>query len=175
MAQQWYVIHVYAGFERDVKESLEKALEEAGLKDKVQEIVAPPEKIIEIIGLPSGPVMRRFYPGYLMIRMEPEEEVLSLIKNVDKVVGFMGGEKPIPLREEDAQKILERLRQAEIKPKPRYQFEPGDRVRVIQGPFANFHGVVEEVKPDKGKVRVLVSIFGRETPVELEFAHVQKI
>ncbi len=175
MTQQWFVVHVYAGFEKEVKEDIEKALEEAGLKDKVSEIVAPPEKVIEIIGLPSGPVVRRFYPGYVLIRMEPAEEVLAAIKAVDKVVGFMGGEKPLPLREEEAQKILERLRQAEIKPKPRYQFEPGDRVRVIQGPFANFHGVVEEVKPEKGKVRVLVSIFGRETPVELEFAHVQKI
>ncbi len=175
MAQQWYVVHVFAGFEREIKEEIEKALEAAGLRDKVEEIIAPPEKIIEIIGLPSGPVMRRFYPGYLLLRMEPAEEIISLIKGIDKVVGFMGGDKPLPLREEDAQKILERLRQAEIKPKPRYQFEAGDRVRVIQGPFANFHGVVEEVKPDKGKVRVLVSIFGRETPVELEFAHVQKI
>jgi len=175
MSQQWFVAHVYAGFEKEVKEGIEKALEEAGLKEKVSEIVAPPEKVIEIIGLPRGPVVRRFYPGYVLVRMEPTEEVLNLIKSVDKVVGFMGGEKPVPLREEEAQKILERLRQAEIKPKPRYQFEPGDRVRVVQGPFANFHGVVEEVKPEKGKVRVLVSIFGRETPVELEFAHVQKI
>ena len=175
MSQQWYVIHVFAGFESEVKETLEKALEEAGLKEKVSEIVAPPEKVIEIIGLPSGPVARRFYPGYVLIRMETDEKVLALIKQQDKVVGFMGGEKPLPLREEEAQKILERLRQTEIKPKPRYQFEPGDRVRVTQGPFANFLGVVDEVKPEKGKVRVLVSIFGRETPVELEFAHVQKI
>ncbi len=175
MAQQWYVVHVFAGFERELKHKIEKALEEAGLKDKVAEIVTPPEKIIEIIGLESGPVARKFYPGYLLIRAEADPQVFETIKRVDKVVGFMGGDKPIPLREEEAQKILERLRVAEIKPKPRYQFEPGDRVRVIQGPFANFHGVVEEVKPDKGKVRVLVSIFGRETPVELEFAHVQKI
>ena len=175
MAQQWFVVHVFAGFERELKEKIKKALEEAGLAEKVSEIVVPPEKIIEIIGLESGPVARKFYPGYLLVRAEPEPEVFEIIRKVDKVVGFMGGKTPLPLREEEAQKILERLRISEIKPKPRYQFEPGDRVRVIQGPFANFHGVVEEVKPDKGKVRVLVSIFGRETPVELEFAHVQKI
>ncbi len=175
MAQQWYVVHVFAGFEKELKKKIEEALEEAGFKDKVSEIVVPPEKIIEIIGLPSGPVARKFYPGYLLVRAEPDPEVFEVIQKVDKVVGFMGGKSPQPLREEEAQKILERLRVTEIKPKPRYQFEPGDRVRVIQGPFANFHGVVEEVKPDKGKVRVLVSIFGRETPVELEFAHVQKI
>ena len=172
---QWYVVHVFAGFEKELKKKIEEALEKAGLKEKVSEIVAPPEKIIEIIGLPSGPQARKFYPGYLLVRAEPEEEVFEVIRGVEKVVGFMGGKKPLPLREEEAQKILERLRVTEIKPKPRYQFEPGDRVRVIQGPFANFHGVVDEVKPDKGKVRVLVSIFGRETPVELEFAHVQKI
>ncbi len=175
MAQQWFVVHVFAGFERELKKRIEEALKEAGLEDKVSEIVAPPEKIIEIIGLDSGPVARKFYPGYLLVRAEPESEVFEVIRKVEKVVGFMGGDKPFPLREEEAQKILERLRIPEIKPKPRYQFEPGDRVRVVQGPFANFHGVVEEVKPDKGKVRVLVSIFGRETPVELEFAHVQKI
>ncbi len=175
MAQQWFVVHVFAGFERELKKKIEEALKEAGLADKVSEIIAPPEKIIEIIGLEGGPVARKFYPGYLLVRAEPEPEVFEVIRSVEKVVGFMGGEKPLPLREEEAQKIIERLRVSEIKPKPRYQFEPGDRVRVIQGPFANFHGVVEEVKPDKGKVRVLVSIFGRETPVELEFAHVQKI
>ncbi len=175
MAQFWYVIHTYAGFEKEVKERLRQALEEAGLADRVSEIIAPPEKIIEIVGVEGGPIARRFYPGYLLVRMEATPEVIEVIKGVDKVVGFMGGDKPLPLQEEEAQKILERLQQVEIKPKPRYQFEPGDRVRVIQGPFANFHGVVDEVKPEKGKVRVLVSIFGRETPVELEFAHVQKI
>ncbi|WP_022852844.1 transcription termination/antitermination protein NusG [Thermodesulfatator atlanticus] len=175
MAEQWFVVHVYAGFEKELKERIKEVLEEAGLSDNVSEIIVPPEKIIEIIGLPSGPVARRFYPGYLLIKAEPLPEIFDVIKKIDKVVGFMGGEKPLPLREEDAQKIIDRLKVAEIKPKPRYQFEPGDRVRVTQGPFANFHGVVEEVKPDKGKVRVLVSIFGRETPVELEFAHVQKI
>ncbi len=175
MAQLWYVIHTYAGFEREVKERLAKALEEAGLKEFVSEIIAPPEKIIEIVGIEGGPVARRFYPGYILMKMEANPEVLEVIKGVDKVVGFSGGEKPVPLREEEAQKILDRLQQEEIKPKLRYQFEPGDKVRVTQGPFANFHGVVDEVKPEKGKVRVLVSIFGRETPVELEFAHIQKI
>ncbi len=175
MAQLWYVVHTYAGFEKEVRERILKALEEAGLKEQVSEIVAPPEKIIEIVGVEGGPLARRFYPGYLLIKMEASPEVIDCIRQVEKVVGFSGGDKPLPLRDEDAQKILERLQQAEIKPKPRYQFEPGDRVRVTQGPFANFHGVVDEVKPEKGKVRVLVSIFGRETPVELEFAHVQKI
>ncbi len=175
MPHQWYVIHIYAGFEKEVRERLQAAIKEAGLEEYVSEIIAPPEKIIEIVGVEGGPLMRRFYPGYILIRMEATPELLELIKGVDKVVGFMGGEKPVPLQEEEAQKILERLKEAEIKPKPRYQFEPGDRVRVTQGPFTNFHGVVDEVKPEKGKVRVLVSIFGRETPVELEFAHVQKI
>ncbi|OAG28070.1 transcription termination/antitermination protein NusG [Thermodesulfatator autotrophicus] len=175
MAQQWFVVHVFAGFEREIGQKIKEALEAAGLSEKVSEIVVPPEKIIEIIGLASGPVARRFYPGYLLVKAEPDEKVFEVIRSIDKVVGFMGGEKPLPLREEEAQKIIERLKVSEIKPKPRYQFQEGDRVRVTQGPFANFHGVVTEVKPDKGKVKVLVSIFGRETPVELEFAHVQKI
>jgi len=172
---KWYVDYVWAGKELEVKENLYKIFAEAGLESALEEIVVPPEKIIEVVFSPEKHVSRRFYPGYILAKLAEEEEAFSLLRKAEGVVGIMGDGKPVPLSEEEAQKFLEQISVEEIKPKPRYQFMPGDRVRITEGPFANFHGVVDEVKPDKGKVRVLVSIFGRETPVEIEFAHVQKI
>ncbi len=173
----WYVVYVLAGKEKAVKEALARAFAEAGQGEVLEEAVVPPEKIIEVVFSPEKHVSRRFYSGYLLVRLADSaaEEAFEILRNVEGVVGIMGDGKPRALLEEEARKLLEQIRVEEIKPKPRYQFLPGDRVRITEGPFANFHGVVDEVKPDKGKVRVLVSIFGRETPVEIEFAHVQKI
>ena len=171
----WYVVYVWAGREWEVKERLSGVFAEAGLEGVLEEVVVPPEKVIEVVFSPERQVSRRFYPGYILVKLSGGEEAFSLLRKVEGVVGIMGDGKPVPLSEEEARKFLEQISVEEIKPKPRYQFMPGDRVRITEGPFANFHGVVDEVKPDKGKVKVLVSIFGRETPVEIEFAHVQKI
>ncbi len=171
----WYVVYVWSGKEKAVKEALERAFAEAGLAEALEEVVVPPEKIIEVVFSPEKHVSRRFYSGYVLVRIADGERAFEILRNVEGVVGIMGDGQPRALAEEEARKLLEQITVEEIKPKPRYQFMPGDRVRITEGPFANFHGVVDEVKPDKGKVRVLVSIFGRETPVEIEFAHVQKI
>ena len=173
----WYVVYVLAGKERKVKEDMKKVFAEKGIPEVLEEAAVPPEKIIEVVFSPEKHISRRFYSGYLLIRLSDSatEEVFEILRNVEGVVGIMGDGKPRPLAEEEAYKLLEQIKVEEIKPKPRYQFLPGDRVRITEGPFANFHGIVDEVKPDKGKVKVLVSIFGRETPVEIEFAHVQKI
>ncbi len=171
----WYVIYVWAGREREVKDNLRRVFAEAGQAEALEEVVVPPEKIIEVVFSPEKHVSRRFYPGYILVKLEDSEGVFEILRKAEGVVGIMGDGKPVPLSEEEARKFLEQISVEEIKPKPRYQFMPGDRVRITEGPFANFHGIVDEVKPDKGKVRVLVSIFGRETPVEIEFAHVQKI
>jgi len=170
----WYVVYVWAGREREVAEALKARLAEEGLSEALEQVVVPPEKIIEVVFSPEKHVSRRFYSGYILVKVQGEG-ALEVLRSVKGVVGIMGDGKPRPLSEEEAQKLLSQIAVEEIKPKPRYQFMPGDRVRIIEGPFANFHGVVDEVKPDKGKVRVLVSIFGRETPVEIEFTHVQKI
>jgi len=171
----WYVVYVWAGKEWEVKENLLRLFAEAGLESALEEVVVPPEKIIEVVFSPEKHVSRRFYPGYILVKLAAGEEAFTILRKAEGVVGIMGDGKPVPLSEEEARKFLEQISVEEIKPKPRYQFMPGDRVRITEGPFANFHGVVDEVKPDKGKVKVLVSIFGRETPVEIEFAHVQKI
>ncbi len=171
----WYVVYVWAGKEKEVKENLRHVFEAEGLSEALEEVVVPPEKIIEVVFSPEKHVSRRFYPGYVLVKCAEGEEVFSVLRKAEGVVGIMGDGRPVPLSEEEARKFLEQISVEEIKPKPRYQFMPGDRVRITEGPFANFHGIVDEVKPDKGKVRVLVSIFGRETPVEIEFAHVQKI
>ncbi|WP_255592379.1 transcription termination/antitermination protein NusG [Thermosulfurimonas sp. F29] len=172
----WYVVYVWSGKEKAVGEALREAFSRAGMAEVLEEVVVPPEKIIEVVFSPEKHVSRRFYSGYILVRLAEEAEgIFEVLRNVEGVVGIMGDGKPRPLSEEEARKLLEQITVEEIKPKPRYQFMPGDRVRITEGPFANFIGVVDEVKPDKGKVRVLVSIFGRETPVEIEFAQVQKI
>ncbi|MBA2848506.1 transcription termination/antitermination protein NusG [Thermosulfuriphilus ammonigenes] len=175
MAHRWYIVHTYSGFEEKVKKALEERIKQFGKEEFFSEILVPTEKVIEIVKGEKRTTSRRFYPGYILVKMELNDETWHLVRNTPKVTGFVGGQKPIPLPEEEAQKIIDRVREGAVKPRPKYQFEPGDRVRVIEGPFANFHGVVDEVKPEKGKVRVLVSIFGRETPVELEFSHITKI
>ncbi len=170
----WHVVHVWAGKEREVKERLKEFLAREGLSEAVEEVVVPPEKEIEVVFSPERHISRRFYPGYILVKVSGGDEVFEVLRRVEGVVGVMGDGRA-PISEEEARKFFEQISVEEIKPKPRYQFMPGDRVRITDGPFANFHGIVDEVKPEKGKVKVLVSIFGRETPVEIEFAHVQKI
>jgi len=171
----WYSVQVWAGFEEKVKEELEKTLKEKGLENKIERFFVPPPKEIEVIFSPEKQVSKKFYSGYFLIYAEMDEELREVIKGIEGVLDIAGGDKLYMFRSEEVEKLISQLVVEEIKPKPRYQFMQGDRVRITEGPFANFIGIVDEVKPDKGKVRVLVSIFGRETPVEIEFAYLQKI
>ncbi len=175
MSKVWYSVQVWAGLEEKIKDKLEKLLEEKGVRDKIERIFVPPPKEIEVIFSPEKQVTQKFYSGYFLIYGELDEQLKEEIKKINGVIDIVGGDKIYIFRTEEVEKLISQLVVDEIKPKPRYQFMQGDRVRITEGPFANFIGVVDEVKPDKGKVRVLVSIFGRETPVEIEFAYLQKI
>ncbi len=176
MAHRWYIVHVYSGFENKVKKALEERIAIRQDADKFGEILVPTEQIVELVKGQRKTSSRKFYPGYILVRMELNDETWHLVNNTDKVTGFLGGrEKPTPLSDEEAEKIINRMEAGKLKPKPKYFFEYGDEIRVIDGPFTNFNGTVEEVNPEKGKIRVLVSIFGRSTPVELEFVQVAKI
>ncbi len=173
---QWYVVHVYSGFESKVKSALEERITASPHPDKFSEVVVPTEQIVELVKGKRKTSSRKFYPGYILVRMVLDEETWHIVNNTDKVSGFLGGrEKPTPITDEEAAQILNRMEAGKLKPKPKYYFESGDEVRVIDGPFTNFSGTVDEVNPEKGKIKVLVSIFGRSTPVELEFVQVTKL
>ena len=176
MALKWYIVHVYSGFESKVKAALEDRAASFPNPDKFGEILVPTEEIVELIKGKRKTSSRKFYPGYILIRMELDDETWHLVNSTAKVTGFLGGrEKPIPISDEEAEQILSRIEAGKLKPQPKHYFDPGDEIRVIDGPFANFNGTVDEVNPEKGKIRVLVSIFGRSTPVELEFVQVTKL
>ena len=176
MALKWYIVHVYSGFESKVKAALEDRVASSPNPDKFGEILVPTEEIVELIKGKRKTSSRKFYPGYILIRMELDDETWHLVNSTAKVTGFLGGrEKPIPISDEEAEQILSRIEAGKLKPQPKHYFDPGDEIRVIDGPFANFNGTVDEVNPEKGKIRVLVSIFGRSTPVELEFVQVTKL
>ena len=176
MALKWYIVHVYSGFENKVKAALEEKIAAAANCEKFGEVLVPTEQVVELVKGKRRESSRKFYPGYILVRMEMTNETWHIVTSTAKVTGFLGGrDTPSPLSDEDAERILNRMEAGKNKPKPKYLFEPGDEIRVIDGPFANFHGTVDEVNPEKGKIRVLVSIFGRSTPVELEFVQVTKL
>ncbi len=176
MALQWYVVHVFSGFENKVKKSLEERIATFAKPHKFGRIVVPTEQVVELVKGKRKTTSRKFYPGYILVELELDDETWHIVNNTDKVSGFLGGKnKPTPISEDEAMRILDRMEAGQQKPKPKYLFEAGDEVRVIDGPFTNFNGTVEEVNPEKGKIKVLVSIFGRSTPVELEFVQVTKI
>ena len=176
MSLNWYIVHVYSGFENKVKTALEERIASSSHSEKFGEVVVPTEEIVELVKGKRKTSSRKFYPGYILVRMKLDDETWHIVTNTAKVTGFLGGrEKPTPISDEEAQKILNRMEAGKLKPQPKYFFETGDEIRVIDGPFKNFNGVVDEVNPDKGKIRVLVSIFGRSTPVELEFVQVAKL
>lgn len=176
MAKRWYIVHVYSGFENRVKASLEERIAASPNPDKFGEVLVPTEQVVELVKGKRRESSRKFYPGYILVSMELDNETWHVVNDTAKVTGFLGGRsKPAPLSDEEAAQILNRMEAGKLKPKPKYLFEAGDDVRVIDGPFANFNGTVEEVNPDKGKIKVLVSIFGRATPVELEFVQVTKL
>jgi len=172
----WYIVHTYSGFENKVKQSLEETVKKLDLGEEIAEVVVPTEKVVELVKGERRTTTRKFYPGYIMVRMVLNDNTWHVVRSTPKVTGFLGAqEKPVPLSPEEADRVLNQMQEGAVKPKPRFSFDQGDEVRVIDGPFSNFNGVVEEVKPDKGKVRVLISIFGRATPVELEFVQVSKL
>jgi len=174
-AKDWYVIHVYSGFENKVKLSLEERFAYSGLTDKLGKIIIPTEEVVEIRGGKKKISSRKFYPGYVLISVDMDQDIWYLIKNTPKVTGFPGGATPAPLTATEIKDVMDQIKGEAKAPKPKFIFEKGENVRVIDGPFLNFNGVVEEVNPDKGKVKVMVSIFGRATPVELEFPQIERV
>ena len=176
MAKRWYVVHAYSGYEKHVMRSLVERVKLAGMEDQFGEILVPTEEVVEMRNGQKRKSERKFFPGYVLVQMEMNEGTWHLIKDTPRVMGFIGGtaDKPAPITEKEAEAILRRVADSGDKPKPKTLFEPGETVRVVDGPFADFNGVVEEVNYEKNKVRVTVTIFGRATPVELDFDQVEK-
>jgi len=176
MAKRWYVVHAYSGFEKHVKRSLQERVKRAEMEDQFGEILVPTEEVVEMRGGQKRKSERKFFPGYVLVQMEMNDATWHLVKDCPKVMGFIGGtaDKPAPISDREAAAILQRVEDGVEKPKPKTLFEPGEVVRVVDGPFADFNGVVEEVNYEKSRLQVAVLIFGRSTPVELEFSQVEK-
>ncbi len=176
MALKWYVVHAYSNFENKVKASLEERVKLHGMEDKFGDIIVPTEEVVEMRDGQKRRSERKFFPGYVLVQMELDEETWHLVKEVPKVLGFIGGssDKPAPITDAEASAILNRVEEGVDKPRPKVMFEPGEVVRVVDGPFNDFSGVVENVNYDKSKLQVAVQILGRPTPVELDFGQVEK-
>lgn len=176
MSMRWYVVHAFSQYEQHVKRSLEQRIERFAMQDKFGEILVPTEDVVEMRGGTQRKSERKFFPGYVLVQMEMDDEAWHLVKDVPKVMGFIGGSsgKPFPLSDKEAEAILGRMQEGVDSPKPKILFEVGELVRVIDGPFADFNGVVEEVDYEKSRLKVAVLIFGRSTPVDLEFGQVEK-
>ncbi|MEE8463415.1 MAG: transcription termination/antitermination protein NusG [Gammaproteobacteria bacterium] len=176
MALRWYVVHAYSNFEHKVKKSLEERIELDGMQDKFGKILVPTEEVVEMKNGQKRRSERKFYPGYVLVQMEMDEQTWHLVKSVPKVLGFIGGtsDKPAPISEKEAESIVQRVQEGVDKPRPKVLFEPGELVRVVDGPFNDFNGVVEQVNYEKSRLQVAVQILGRSTPVELDFAQVEK-
>ncbi|NBX73011.1 MAG: transcription termination/antitermination protein NusG [Alphaproteobacteria bacterium] len=176
MSHRWYVIHVYSGFEKKVAEAIREQAVKKNLADHFTEIMVPTEEVVEVKRGKKVNTERKFYPGYVLIKMDLTDESWNLVKTTPKVTGFLGGGgKPAPISENEAQRILNQVQEGIAHPKPSVVFEIGEQVKVADGPFASFNGVVEEVDEDKSRLKVSVSIFGRATPVELEYSQVEKL
>ena len=176
MAKHWFVVQAYSGFEKHVMRSLQERIALNGMEDRFGEVLVPTEEVVEMRDGKKRKSERKFYPGYVLVQMEMDDATWHLVKDTPRVLGFIGGtkDKPAPITEKEAEAILRRVESGVDQPKPKTLFEPGEIVRVIEGPFADFNGVVEEVDYDKSRVKVAVLIFGRSTPVELEFGQVEK-
>jgi transcriptional antiterminator NusG len=176
MSKRWYVIHAFSGFEKQVQRSLLERISRAGMEDMFGEILVPTEEVVEMKGGQKRRSDRKFFPGYVLVEMEMNDESWHLVKEVPKVMGFIGGtsDNPAPITEKEADTILSRVQEGVDKPRPKILFEPGEMVRVVDGPFNDFNGTVEEVNYEKSRLRVAVLIFGRSTPVELDFHQVEK-
>ena len=176
MSKRWYVIHAYSGFENQVRRSLEARIKQAGKEDLFGEILVPTEEVVEMRGGKQRKSERKFFPGYVLVHMEMNDETWHLVKDVPKVMGFIGGtgDRPAPIPDKQAEAILQRVQEGVEKPRPKVLYEAGEVVRVIDGPFTDFNGVVEEVDYEKNRLKVSVLIFGRPTPVDLEFGQIEK-
>ena len=175
MARQWYILHTYSGFEEKVKIAMQERIRQAGQEELFGEILVPTEQVVEMVKGEKKTSARKFFPGYILINVDLSDATWHTVRDTPKVTGFVGNDlHPESLSDEEAMKIIGRIKDGALKPKPKVMYETGDSVRVTDGPFSNFQGTVDEVFPDKGRVRVMVSIFGRETPVELEFIQVSK-
>ena len=176
MAKDWYVVHTYSGFEKFVAESIRQRSYELNIQDQIGKIIIPTEGIVEIKDGRKVVSTKRSYPGYILVEMEMTDENWYIIRETPKVTGFVGsGKRPTPLNKEEVNQIVEHMETTSEKPKPKHSFEKGEAVRIIDGPFFNFSGIVEEVNQERNTLKVLVTIFGRSTPVELEFLQVEKI
>ena len=176
MAKKWYVVHAYSGFEKNVQKTLKERIEREGMQDYFGQILVPVEEVVDIKNGKRTLSERKFFPGYVLVQMMMDETTWHLVRNVPRVMGFIGGtsDRPAPISDKEADAILNRLQDAHDKPRPKTLFEPGEMVRVADGPFADFNGTVEEVDYEKSRVKVSVLIFGRSTPVELDFGQVEK-
>ncbi|OIO54719.1 MAG: transcription termination/antitermination protein NusG [Alphaproteobacteria bacterium CG_4_10_14_0_2_um_filter_63_37] len=175
MAKQWYVVHTYSTFERKVRDNILERAKWEGMEDQFGEILVPVEKVEEVRKGVKKTSERMFFPGYILVEMELNDASWHLVKSVPRVTGFLGGsDRPQPLTKRELDRIVQQIEEGKEKPRPKINFDVGESVRVIDGPFANFSGVVEQISPEKGKVKVAVSIFGRPTPVELDFGQVEK-
>ena len=176
MASRWYVIDVYSGFEKKVASAIREQAEQKGLAERFEEILVPTEEVVEVKRGAKVSSERKIFPGYVLIKMDLDDETWHLVKNTAKVTGFLGGRgKPLPISDAEAARIIHQMQEGIERPKPSITFEIGEQVRVSDGPFTSFNGVVEEVDEEKSRVKVAVSIFGRATPVELEYSQVEKV
>ena len=174
--KSWYIVHTYSGFEKKVSESLAERKKAYGLADEIGEILIPTEDVIEMRGGRKVVSSKRFFPGYILVEMNMTDNAWHVVKNTPKVTGFVGaGAKPTPLSKEEVEQILDQVKTAAEKPKPKYTFDKGDKVRINEGPFTGFNGAVDEVNVEKNTLKVMVTIFGRATPVELDFLQVEKL
>ena len=175
MSFKWYVVHTYSGYESKVKTSLQERIEMAGAQAYFSDILIPEEDVVELVSGEKKTSKRKFFPGYILVRMEMSDENWHIVKDTPKVTGFIGSkDKPSPISDKDVENLKVRIDEGTLKPKPKFQFDVGDHVKIIDGPFTNFDGVIDEVRPEKGKLSVIVSIFGRPTSVELDCIQVMQ-
>ena len=175
MAKQWFIIHTYSGFESKVSDSLKQRAEAFGLGDAIDEVLIPTEDVVEMRDGKKVVSTKKFFPGYVLVHMEMSDNAWHVVKNTPKVTSFLGGTRPTPIPDEEVERIVHRVREAEEKPKPKFDFRSGETVRIVDGPFSNFTGTVEEINEDRSTLKVMVTIFGRSPPVELEFLQVERL
>jgi len=176
VTKQWYIVHTYSGFENKVAESLQQRVQAYGMETDIGEVLVPTEDVVEMRGGRRVVTTKRFFPGYILVEMNMSDRAWHVVKNTPKVTGFVGaGAKPTPLTREEVDQILHQVTVAAEQPKPKYTFDKGDQVRINEGPFTSFNGVVDEVNVDRNTLKVMVTIFGRSTPVELDFLQVEKL